>query len=122
MAEKIEDLALVDVVAEIRRLAGESPDYVYQRQGCVYVEEDDAGNLVGSCIVGKALVNLGVEPQALHYEVPSRIPGAAALLRRPVDDLERRWIDEVQYSQDFGYAWSESVANADAEYPLEAQS
>lgn len=122
MTKKIEDVDLVDVVAEIRRLAGESPDYVYRRQGCVYVEDDDAGNLVGSCIVGKALVNLGVEPEELHYEVPSRIPGAGALLRRSVDDLERRWIDEVQYRQDLGYAWSESIANADEEYPLEAQS
>lgn len=122
MTTKIEDISLVDVVAEIRRLAAESPDYKYKRQGCVYVEEDDTGNLVGSCIVGKALVNLGVEPQTLHYDMPSRIPGALNLLRRPVNDRERYWIDEVQYHQDLGYAWSESVASADEEYPLEVQS
>ncbi|MFF0498492.1 hypothetical protein ACFYU5_18955 [Nocardia aobensis] len=121
----INDIPMTDIVSEIRRLAAENPDYIYQSRGdaCVYVEPDEAGVLVGSCIVGKALVNLGVNPAELEWEIGT-IPGAYHLLRSRVGGASREvwWIDWVQGEQDTGYSWADSVASADQERPIEAQS
>jgi hypothetical protein len=118
----IKDVPLNDIVTEIRRLAAESPDYVYERPGqsCVYVEYI-GDELIGSCIVGKALVNLGVNPADLLFE---EIPGAYNLLRNPVKMAPEQvwWIDTVQGAQDDGTPWAESVAAADETHPLEARS
>lgn len=124
MTKKIEDIPLSEVVAEIRRLAAESPDYIYQSRNdvCVYVEQDEAGKLVGSCIVGKALVGLGADPEALNY--PSQeVKGAWAILRySDGTPQQQNWIDWVQGRQDSGHTWSQSVADADEAYGFGMQS
>jgi len=44
----------------------DNPDYVYERpensQSCANLVEDDKGNLVGSCLVGRVYLNLGLKP------------------------------------------------------------
>lgn len=111
---------------EIRRLAAESPDFVYRPEdpdtgSCVYVV-----NGVGSCIVGRALVNLGVDPEWLTEDISitlypkSRnserfekiagdIPGLVAT------DDEIQWANAVQESQDLESRWGVAVLDADAQ-------
>lgn len=113
MSKSISELTLTDIQAEIRRLADEQPDHVYERYGqsCVYVADDGEGNLVGSCIVGRALVNLGVEPETLTFYI---VPTADTLLTS-VDLVgpEVSWIQDVQSEQDYGITWSKAIAYAD---------
>jgi hypothetical protein len=120
----IKDIPMTDLVAEIRRIAAESPNYVYQqvqrdgRSACEYVEY--AGDqLIGSCIVGRALVNLGVDPASLTFS-NDFTPTAWGLLRDAGHNSlagEIDWIQSVQAGQDQGWAWGEAVQHADVRHP-----
>lgn len=119
--------ALKLIQAEMRRLAAEKPHYVYDRPlddegyplGCMYVEVDADSNLIGSCIVGKALVNLGVDPYALsdheHTSALSVLGYADARGYERPAVLD--WICSVQYGQDNDTSWRDAVESADDIYP-----
>ena len=116
-----------DIVREIRTLAQERPDYVYEGVGdtstCSYVTGADGGP---GCLVGQALQRLGV-PRETLAEVEGDIDlngglGVRRLLTAllgPVH-LQRAvsWIERVQDAQDSGSRWHDAVASADVEVPL----
>ena len=61
-------MKVADVAREVLRLGMKSPDFVYRSNepnGCMYVRESN-GVLVGDCIVGQALVNLGCDVDVLR--------------------------------------------------------
>lgn len=128
MTKKIQDIPLTEIIAEIRRIAAESPDYVYKPvvkpnslslETCEYVERSADGELVGSCIVGRALVNLGVPPEVLTF-TSDYTPTAFGLLADPDGDGEGTeiiWIQRVQSGQDEKMSWGDAVARADVLYP-----
>lgn len=110
-----------DLVGEIRRLAGENPDYVYPDAYCRYVKEGE-----GSCLVGQALINLGVPVNwfldhssdyndlrnaGTFSEIRDLVPGLK------VSDLVTDWVDTAQSSQDDQTPWAEAVEGADQCYP-----
>lgn len=109
-----------DIINEVLRLAAENPDFVYQapdyhpeetRGTCVYIHD---GN--GSCIVGQALVNKGIDPEEIE-----RFEGLPADLMlsnlgiKEEADQGQTWLDQVQSYQDTGTPWGEAVEEADAE-------
>lgn len=97
----------------------DNPDYVYERpengQGCANLVEDDEGNLVGSCLVGRVYLNLGLKPDR------SWMHGSAAYVAE--DNLKPLGITftpqamfalvTAQNLQDGGMPWRYAVAAAE---------
>lgn len=113
-----------DVAVEIRKIADESPDYVYTAFNddaidCMYTENMDGSD--GGCIVGRALQHLDVSKESLK-----KMDGIAASavirdilgiteIEYNISDVKNSlmWIDFVQSEQDFGRPWGYAVRNAD---------
>lgn len=83
------------LIAEVRRIAAETPDYVYSSDQCMYMHEGQP-----SCIIGKALFNLGYLPNAKAGIEDQGVNTALRILGLEVDANERRWLTAVQFAQD----------------------
>lgn len=100
-----------DIINEVLRLAAENPDYIYtipggdEHSSCVYIHD---GN--GSCIVGRALVNNGFDPEKVaQYEGVTADEMLVALDIKEETDFDQTWLDRVQTEQDSGTPWAEAV-------------
>ena len=111
------EVTVLQVQAEIRKLAQEQPDFVYKRPEsssfCLYVHEASDGSKTPGCIVGHALHRLGFSFDELE------IGGTAgeALHRLGISDWDKDtvvWITRVQGEQDTGIPWGQAVARTDA--------
>jgi len=123
------DFTVTDVVAKIRSLAAARPEFTYDPPEnlpvsgptCHYVHETNA-ELVGGCIVGKALLSLGVDAVTLHeYDGGTGANGSTVIIETLGEVIDRPsldWIDSVQNQQDNGKEWQQAVDYADANYPL----
>lgn len=106
-----------DIVREVRRLAAERPDYVYEGgddAGCRY---DRAGGESG-CIIGEALAALGLvqgELEALGYET---VRAALDILAEcglvgHLDESSVGFLEHVQRAQDKRLPWDAAVRVGD---------
>lgn len=121
---------------EVRRLAEEHPSFQYKEQatelnfheGCSYLgqslAEPDKGQ---GCIMGQALVNLGVSREELkRFEGVGvgTILRDSEVMEAPYDDVstsedrysEYMWLTLVQHHQDEGDDWATAVENAGTRY------
>lgn len=120
------------LIAETRKIAAAQPKKVYQRldvfgdhndaaPNCVYVEQMPGGQLIPSCILGHAFVNLGVDPNLLkveNFEDDSSIDAVLEGLGYEVNiyaDKRAVWLRRVQNRQDAGVPWGTAVSKADAD-------
>lgn len=123
-------MKVVDVAREIVRLGRENPEHVYEITsdlGCTYVRETSENNYEGDCIVGQAMINLGLDPKILLDADNALIRGggktASTILienRSAVeehDDVILNRIDTVQASQDEGTKWGTAIRNLTEEFP-----
>ncbi|AWN04370.1 hypothetical protein PBI_GRAYSON_26 [Rhodococcus phage Grayson] len=107
---------------EITRLAVLKPDFRYFEannlegwETCKYVDEETGE---GSCIVGQALMNLGVSKDDLsYYEESGADYVIRDLLKLSEKDIEfnkntLNWIREVQLQQDLDHTWAFAVHTA----------
>lgn len=83
-------------------------DYVYPRLGglghCVYINPDGSP----SCLLGHALIRLGVMYETLSSNNNKHV-GSIPLL--PWDsDVTRQWARRVQAAQDRGTTWGEAAS------------
>ena len=106
-----------DIINEVRRLAADNPDYIYVSPGgseyssCVYIHDGK-----GSCIVGRALVNNGFDPEKVsQHEGLTADEMLVALGIKEETDFEQVWLDRVQTLQDSGTPWADAVEEADLE-------
>ncbi|CAM4136501.1 hypothetical protein NONI108955_11160 [Nocardia ninae] len=108
----------------VRRLAAESPDYVYRTtQGCTYVRYGRDGEWCGDCLIGGALIACGVPANELHaidaaeYTTDDEwelAPSARIVLRHyGISPEMADWGDIVQQHQDHRHSWGDSVRAAD---------
>ncbi|WP_040828969.1 hypothetical protein [Nocardia jiangxiensis] len=112
MSTNISDIDLDDLEDEIRRLAAETPEYVYPDASCVYVKRKLSGGLCGSCLFGVALINLGVDPEQL--DVGSDTSITALLADHGFEKTPQiEWFQTVQNLQDDCYPWGRAVKMAD---------
>jgi len=121
-------ITTADVEAEVRRIAAEHPDRVYEYadegDGCHYVHSAETGEgisgratwpepppLVPGCIMGVALARLGVP-------LPDLILGETVQLALVTLGIggDPSWLADVQLRQDGGVTWSTAVADADLGY------
>lgn len=110
-----------DVVSEIRKVAAEQPDFIYNDGSldeCLYTENADGSP--GGCIVGRALMRLDVEEEDLVENDGQYASRVLSELDISGNSLVMHWIDEVQRVQDGGKTWAEAVQSADAYYRVAA--
>jgi hypothetical protein len=96
------------IIAEIRKVAADNPDFIYQApygDACFYVFNGQP-----SCIVGRALWNLGFIDKTLEKGSDNSIRAHVFLDKHFALDLyERDWIDRVQWHQDAKRTWGQAV-------------
>ncbi|OZD23860.1 hypothetical protein CH253_08365 [Rhodococcus sp. 06-156-3C] len=107
-----------EFVQAVRDEAADSPDYRYEKVhgGCVYV-----ANGVGSCIVGRALLKVGVPvAEVAELDDSEKAEARHALPQFGLSQLVVEWANRVQSKQDGGVydaqglPWGEAVKEADA--------
>ena len=101
-----------DVENEVRELAYEHRYYIYddfnERGLCRYINQGQ-----GSCLVGKALVNLDIDPETIIRLEGNPASEVVAELLGPGEQASLEWLDTVQCEQDNGTPWGEAVLIAD---------
>lgn len=105
-----------EVISEIRKIASDSPNTVYGRDifdsgdgYCRYIIDGK-----GSCIVGRALVNLGTIPTRLHEFEGMKARDVVLRLSIDTDHSDQtEWVDRVQFHQDNDNSWGIAVEKAD---------
>lgn len=114
MSNTITAVTADQIITEVRRLAAEKPDFVYEKPEfsafCLYMHGEEPG-----CIFGQALHNLGWDVTA-----PDAGTINTVLDDNDVHRTERQalWMREVQHEQDTRTPWGDAVAKADEEFPL----
>lgn len=120
MSESIPVITLKELAQEARRLAQEFPNTM---ASCTYVRYED-DELVPSCIVGKALANLGIPLAILEERNACGIGWLAGMdddwravewLDTAIEgsDVYGTWLTSLQGRQDGGNTWGEALAYAD---------
>lgn len=108
----------VALVREIRRLVAANPDFVYDEGDlCYYVRNGE-----GSCLIGQALLNIGVDIDELaQYDGGGEYGVSAAKDALPrLGDFSSeviRWANKVQRGQDDELTWRIALKAADQSYP-----
>lgn len=82
------------LIVEVRKVAAERPNYVYNKTYCQYLMDGRP-----SCIIGHALFNLGYLPAAGNYEGQTA-EVAISRLGLSLDMGETVWLERVQQVQD----------------------
>lgn len=121
------------LVEEVRRLAAEQPDYMYDptnfddtSDGCAlpkcrYTHYQNDGTRVPGCIIGKAIYNL------TGKLVDQAVTGGGVLDFPFMQEEyayasgwsdQARWLAAVQRNQDEKMYWGRAVELADAEYSI----
>lgn len=115
------DVTYEDVEYEVRRLAAERPDHVYESPyNHSNAEEDELelgscryqhGEGIPGCLFGHAFLNLGLhltdeDEGKAAYEVLER-------MRIGLTDDQALWVGDVQAKQDSGFTWANAVRAAD---------
>lgn len=112
------------LIEAVRCIAGTKPDYIYRASSgrCTYrpnINNPDCG-----CIVGEALLHLGVpvkrleriDQRCVDYDpVAWGTTGPKAILADlfEPDALDSRWVASVQFYQDQGHPWAAAIRRAD---------
>lgn len=104
------------VISEIRKIASQNPEIVYSRD--IFNPGDDYCRYVvdgkGSCIVGRALVNLGIIPERLDGVEGMKAKDVLVHLGVNQDHSDQtEWVDRVQFHQDHSASWKDAVEKAD---------
>lgn len=113
------------LVAEVRALAAEQPDFVYTAidfhpdklgggEKCSYVHGD-----VGGCIVGQAALRAGMGLEELREKDNDEDDTSVwdQFEEYGLTNEQLRWLSKVQHSQDIKYPWGAAVDRADDEIP-----
>ena len=113
------------LVAEVRALAAEKPDFVYTAidfhsdadgggDKCSYVHGDEGG-----CIIGQAALRAGMDLDELREkdndDQDTSVSFQFAEFGLSIDELG--WLARVQFHQDLKLPWGAAVARADDEIP-----
>lgn len=98
---------------------GTRTDRAYYGLQCAYVHVEK-GELVGGCVLGTALVHMGVpvetvaELDVIRDDTTTESTGAEAVLPRfELSEDTIMWAQDLQGAQDNSSAWGEALAHAD---------
>lgn len=107
-----------DIVAAIRALAAENPNYVYEPDSSDGACRNLPSMSQPGCIVGQALLKVGVPWEVLKPYDTAAYSGIRPILGFSGESVAANWIRKVQYQQDDQKTWSVAVANADYVYHM----
>ncbi len=89
---------------------------------CRYINDDNEGE----CIIGCALVKLGVDPEDLVQQEGNGVYAAVFNLReqndQPIKERYTRilsFLNDIQCNQDYNYSWAESLEQSKKAYAFE---
>ena len=111
-----------DAITLLREVATQEPaDYVYERPGngfsCVNLEKNDKGDWVGSCLVGRVWVLLGMKPDT------EWVAGSASYSAQHIFDKKLNVSDDAvfvlqtaQNLQDGGMPWKHAIEAVEQAY------
>lgn len=112
-----------ELIAEVRKLADENPDFVYDDVACWYLiggNPDTPG-----CIIGRTIMALSPELKPILEkadETNENINGLFPMLSDFEFDNntnEFQWLLSVQSSQDSGSSWEDAIELADENHSLD---
>lgn len=110
------------VIEQVRKIAKENPDFVYTNQGDVDAAEYSylgrsmsEPNVGQGCIVGQALLDLGVTREEMVEAGIEGTTASEALMRLGINSgsMYSQYLDFVQDMQDIGEPWGRAVEFAD---------
>lgn len=120
----IANFTLDQLIQEIRKLATDWPNFVYERCGsaCNYTKSKNNPNK--GCIFGQAILNLQPDLKELLTNNNST-PITTVLLnlldfeyKQEVNGNKISWCAEVQNKQDYGQSWANAIKLSDERYPI----
>lgn len=111
-------IRIADLIAEVRRLAQDNPDFVYptnkrhEGPSCVYNPEE---GIYGrpACIFGQAFINLGSPVDEDPKLGAGSIECVCTKKGIQFNSFQGAWISAVQRNQDSGIAWGAALDKAD---------
>jgi hypothetical protein len=114
-----EGITVEDIIAKVREIANENPDYTYVHpeeldkdsgftpggMDCAYVHLSYDDSYEGGCIFGRALIDLGMPADELHdvYEskgIEGVLENEGIVTANEIATSKVLWITEVQTAQD----------------------
>lgn len=106
------------LIAEVRRVAAENPDFIYPRdisggvKSCVYIKDG-----CPSCIIGHALWNIGLIDAKFKGDHMALSDIGHVILQYGwgIETGEIEWLHKVQQYQDQLNPWGQAVRYADGE-------
>lgn len=113
------------IIKQVRQIAEEVPDYVYCRpadvRSCVYKH-----NGKGSCLIGRALEQLGVLGQLNEDSAVNGVGimslfsefGTSSTKANMKASTQLQWLSHAQQGQDCRSTWGNCIARADRTAPL----
>ena len=107
------DLTVEQVNTELRRLAKETPNFIYNPSGngfCHYTKGHKDGPECNGCIFGQALQNLGVP----KTEFPTQQTPIYNLWQNLTGTKPPESWSDVQSAQDKGGTWGEAIKELDS--------
>ncbi|WP_280455539.1 hypothetical protein [Nocardia brasiliensis] len=114
-------ITATSLVCKVRELAAASPDTITPTthrhpHGNRYVVRDSDGRWKGSRLLGRALLELGADPDSLAEHDAHGHSAATTLLhfvRLGVRGQEMLWLNLVQNQEAKGYPWQRAITCAD---------
>ena len=110
------DIDLDDLITEVRRIASENPNFVYNQMVCKYQVRGKP-----SCLIGQGLHAIGVDTavlKAFDDREDSEIQTILVdELGFDVEDARIYWLSATQSAQDCQTPWGKAISQADFYYP-----
>ncbi|MBO0676905.1 hypothetical protein JRC04_05470 [Mycolicibacterium sp. S2-37] len=100
------------LIATVREVASEKPDFVYGDGQCRYVVDGQPSCLIGQALWRLDLIDASIESRDANHD------GIDTLLERLVldedlDEAEVEWLEAAQTRQDNRAPWGVAVGDAD---------
>lgn len=110
-------LTINSLIREVKRLAKQNPDFVYQSCGsnCFYTKSENDNDC--GCIFGQAILNLqpDLKETLQFFDNSSRVPRISVLLKKlgiTASMKQQSWCNSVQSSQDRKSTWACAIKRA----------
>ncbi len=118
MANLIVNFTVRQLIQEVKRLANQNPDFVYQscNNTCFYTRSENNNDC--GCIFGQAILNLqpDLKEKLQEFDNSTSVPRIHILLKKlgmKLSLMQKSWCAAVQSSQDRKCSWSHAIQYAE---------
>jgi hypothetical protein len=121
---KYPNISAGDVAVRMIEIAAENPRFAYDPPGeFLYIEFGQDNKKVGSCLVGRALVDLGVDPDDIveGWSASATLGRLGIRVTFADNPNTMRWITCAQAHQDRRTTWHTAIQQANSFFPNVAE-